>query len=357
MGVGTVLIRRAIALTVALVLVVIFTAFIVSLSGYDIAIWQALIHEQTRAYQTSLQRSNIPPEQVLEMVKAYEEKLKEVYGINRPWYQRVGPLIFNTLVFNLGISDSHDVANVAGVPFPVRVSDAIMLCLPRTIVMLTVAQGICAALALYIGPLVAYKRGSLFDRTIVSYGAASNAMPVWWLAMLLIFALSYRLSIFPTNFRAVIAYINAFWQDPAHNLVMILYYATLPIITIVVWGLGGWFYTVRAMVLRVVREDFVMVSQAKGLPEKYIISKHVLRAAAPPVITSVILSLSYSLGGYIITESVFNWPGMGSLIWAAIRTADLSTILGFTYVLTLVYILARFILEVLYILLDPRVRY
>ncbi len=357
MGVGTVLARRAIALAVALVLVVVLTAVIMGATGYDKTIWQALIHEQARAYQMSLMQSHIPPEKVRELVAAYKEKLAKIYGLDKPWYQRFGPLVINTLTFNLGISESYDVADVAGVPYPVRVGDAIMLCLPRTIIMITVAQAICAVIALYVGPLIAYRRGTLIDRVIVSYAALTNAIPVWWLGMLLIYLLSYRAGIFPTDFRSVIAYINAFWKDPATNFVNILYYASLPIITIVIVFLGSWFYTVRAMVLRIVKEDFVMVAKAKGLPEKYIVSKHVLRAAAPPVVTNVILSLASSLGGYIITESVFNWPGMGTLYWVAIRSADIPTILGLTYMLTLVYIIARFILEVLYILLDPRVRY
>ena len=357
MGVGTVLARRAVALAVALVLVVVLTAIIMGASGYDKTIWQALIHEQVRAYQMSLRQSNVPPGRVRELVAEYKEELTKIYGLDKPWYQRFGPLVVNTLTFNLGISESYDVANVAGVPYPVRVGDAIMLCLPRTIVMITIAQAICAVIALRVGPLIAYKRGTLFDRSIVFYAALTNAIPVWWLGMLLIYLLSYRAGFFPTNFRSVIAYINTFWENPGANFVNILYYASLPIITIVIAFLGSWFYSVRAMVLRIVREYFVMVARAKGLPEKYIVSKHVLRAAAPPVVTNVILSLAGSLGGYIITESVFNWPGMGTLYWVAIRSADLPTILGLTYMLTLVYIIARFILEVLYILLDPRVRY
>jgi len=357
LGVGTVLVRRAIALTVALVIVVILTAVILGASGYDVKIWQALIHEQLRAYQMQLQRSNVPPAKVKQLVSEYKERLIKLYGLDKPWYERFWPLVSNTLTFNLGISESYDVADVAGVPYPVRVGDAIMRCLPRTIVMITIAQLICAAAALYVGPFIAYRRGTMFDRAIVSYSALTNAIPVWWLGMILIFFLSYRAGIFPTDFRSVVAYINNFWRNPLMNLVQIFYYASLPIITIVIAFLGSWFYTVRAMVLRVVREDFVIVAKAKGLPERYIASKHVLRAAAPPVVTNVILSLAASLSGYIITESVFNWPGMGTLYWVAIRAADLPTILGLTYAFTLVYILARFILEVLYIFLDPRVRY
>jgi len=356
MGVGTTLARRAVALAIALVVVIFLTAIIIGATGYDKMVWQAIITEQVRAYKTALQQRKIPSHELAERVRAYRQQLEELYGVNKPWYQRVIPLVLNTLVLNLGFSNSHDVANVAGIPYPVRVGDAIMACLPRTIVMITVAEAICAAIALLIGPLIAYRHGTLFDRAILSYAALTNALPVWWLGMLLIYLLGFNLRIFPTDYHVVIAYINTFAQNPAYNLLMIMYYAALPIITIVIVFLGSWLYSVRAMVLRVVREDFVMVARAKGLPERYVVTKHVLRAAAPPVVTSVILSLAASIGGYIITESVFNWPGMGTLYYAAVTTADVPTILGLTYMLTLVYVVARFILEILYIVLDPRVR-
>ncbi len=357
MGVGTVLARRAIALTVALIIVVILTAIIMGATGYDKAVWQAIINEQVRAYQASLLRGHTAPQKVRELVQQYKEKLIKLYGLDKPWYERSLPLVWRTLTFNLGISDSYEVADVAGVPYPVKVGDAILLCLPRTIVMITLAQLICALIALRIGPTIAYKRGTAFDRAIVSYAALTNALPVWWLGMIMIYIFGFRLGIFPTDYRAVVAYLMNFWSNPLQNLAYTMYYALLPIITIVIAFLGSWFYSIRAMVLRVVKEDFVMVAKAKGLPEKYIISKHVLRAAIPPVITNVILSLAASISGYIITESIFDWPGMGTLFWVAITTADTPTILGLVYMFTIVYIIARFILEVLYILLDPRVRY
>jgi peptide/nickel transport system permease protein len=129
-----------------------------------------------------------------------------------------------------------------------------------------------------------------------------------------------------------------------------------PILTIVIAGLGGWLYGIRAMVLRVIREDFVTVAKAKGLPEKEITSKYVLRVALPPVITSVILTLAGSLGGFIITESIFDWPGMGTLYYLAITSGDTNTVMGLFVITVGVYVLARFILELIYIVLDPRIR-
>ena len=125
---------------------------------------------------------------------------------------------------------------------------------------------------------------------------------------------------------------------------------------VVVSFLGGWFYSVRAVAIRVVSEDYVVVAKAKGLPERMVTRRYVLRVIAGTVMTFLILGLAGSIGGFIITESIFDWPGMGTLYYIAIRTGDGPTILGLIYITTLVYIIGRFILEVLYVVLDPRVR-
>ena len=303
----------------------------------------------------------IPPPQncimISQLISQYRAKLEELHGLNKPWYDRVLPLVWRTLTFNLGETKQPTVTGVAGLPAPAPVSAVILACLPRTIVMLTIAEIICFAIAIPLAPKIAYHYGTLLDRLVVSYAALFNAIPVWWLGMVFILLFAYMIPIFPPQAMPIIDHINHFFQNPPYHLAMIIYYAALPIITIVITFLGSWLYSVRAVVLRIVREDYVMVAKAKGLPERDIIKKYIVRVAAPPIVTYVILALAGSLGGMIITESVFNYPGMGSLYYAAIQAGDVPTILGLTYVLTLVYIIARFILEVLYIYLDPRVRY
>ncbi len=99
------------------------------------------------------------------------------------------------------------------------------------------------------------------------------------------------------------------------------------------------------------------MARAKGLPESVIERRHILRVAAPPIVTSLMLGLAASLGGAILVETVFNWPGMGRLYYDAILAADETVIVALTFIFTLIYIIARFILEILYLVLDPRIRY
>ena len=98
-------------------------------------------------------------------------------------------------------------------------------------------------------------------------------------------------------------------------------------------------------------------STCKGLPENTVMWSHILRVAAPPILTGLILSLTSSIGGAILTETVFNWPGMGRLYYDAILAVDESVMVALTFIFTLIYILARFTLEILYLIVDPRVRY
>ena len=135
-------------------------------------------------------------------------------------------------------------------------------------------------------------------------------------------------------------------------------HAFLPVITLVLVTIGPYLYTVRTLTMTVAVEDHVFVARAKGLSEGKVIRRHILRVAAPPIMTGLILGLTSSLGGSILVETVFNWQGMGRLYFDSVAgTPDEAIIVGLTFMFTVLYILARFALEILYLILDPRVRY
>jgi peptide/nickel transport system permease protein len=119
---------------------------------------------------------------------------------------------------------------------------------------------------------------------------------------------------------------------------------------------GGWAYIVRNLMIETLYEDYIVVAKAKGVPEKKIIYGHALKSTAPPIITIVALSLSSSLGGAIITEAIFDWPGLGRLYWEAISALDVPVIIGLTYITTLVFLISMFIADILYGFFDPRIR-
>lgn len=356
---------RGLTLTFTLIVVVILTAIIVGATGYDEVILRAVINEQVRAYREELSRpgSPVPPEERERMVREYRDTLVRVYGLDKPWYIRSLSNVPRLVTLDLYVTQ-EEVAGVLGLRRPLKVGDAIAVALPRTIIMITLAYVISAFISVPIGPYIAYKRGSVFDKSVIVYAAITNAFPVWWIAMLSIFIFGFYLGLAPTSYRPIIAQISklsdAIYSLNITNIILtfkdILYYSYLPILVVTFSLLGAWLYSARAVAIRVVSEDYVAAARAKGLSESTIVRKYILRVIAGPILTFVILGLAGSIGGYIITETVFDWPGMGLLYYVAISTGDSPTILALVYVTTLVYIIARFILEVLYVILDPRVK-
>jgi len=359
MGVGTRLAQRAIALAFALIMIVVLTSVIISLTGYDEKVYKAIIDEEVKAYRLSLQRSgNFTREQIEAAVERFKQELIPIYGLDKPPAQRAILNVRNILTLNLGYAVSDQTCSVAVLPLPCKVSDAIFAVIPRSIILVTVSELICVAIALNVAPLMAYRRGKLLDRAVVTYAALFNAVPLWWLAMVFLMLFSSRLNWAPTSHMAVVDVIDKLLSRPSLDAFSkLLYYMWLPVFVTTISFLGGWLYSVRAMVLRVSAEDFVVTAKAKGLSDSEVARRHILRAALPPVITSVVLALATSIfGGFMITEAVFDWPGMGTLFRVAIVNADAPTVLGLIFMSSAVYVAARFLLEILYIILDPRVR-
>lgn len=363
-GLRYVVLRRGLMLLAAYVIIMVLVAAIMEGSGFAQRLYEALVRESVQGDIQALLRSGqtLTPTQLEELRRKLTIYYSKMYGLIDeqgnpiPPYVRMWRLVVNTLTFNFGYSTKESVAQLANRLPPVPVIDLLAAVLPRTIIMVTVAELIIVLIALKLGPRIAYRHGSLADKVVISYFSLFNAIPLWWFAMIMVLFLAYQLRIFPPSLRGVLVYINNFWDNPLFNFIQIAYYALLPILTIVIASLGGWLYGVRAVVLRVIREDFVVVAKAKGLPEKDIASKYVLRVSLPPIITSAILTLAGSLGGFIITESVFDWPGMGTLYYLAITVGDTNTVMGLFVITVGVYIAARFLLEIIYVIIDPRVR-
>lgn len=378
---------RGVTLTITLLIIVAFTAVVLSATGYDETVLKSIINEEIRQYREALTRPGSPytREEVERLVKEYENNLTKIYGLDKEWYVRAITQIPRILTLDFYVT-SEEVASAINMRKPLRATEAIAVALPRTILMVTIAYIISALIAVPLGPYIAYKRGSLLDKSIVTYAAVTNAFPLWWIAMLSIFIFGYYLGVAPNDYRPVGKYLDDFFGSMAalsptkvasdflespsmavsnliagikgtiSSFVQIVRFSYMPILVVVFAVLGGWLYSARAVAIRVVSEDYVIAAKARGLSERMVVNKYVLRVIAGPVLTFVILGLAGSIGGFIITESIFQWPGMGTLFYESITRVDSPMVLALVYVTTLVYIVARFILEVLYVILDPRVR-
>lgn len=268
-------------------------------------------------------------------------------GLDEPWHSpsRIGLAMYKILLLDFGhatflISDSGSSA----------VGDIISEKLPRTILLFTTATVIISVIGIFLGALSSSRVGSVLDRITSSFAVISSSFPVWWVGILLIALLAFTWQIFPARATPSVPI-----DDPGY-IPALLYHMTLPLITIVLIGFGAWAYLVRNFMVGIMQDDFIFAKRAMGIPRKRIVYRHALKNAAPPIVTILALSLSGSLGGAIITEAVFDWPGMGRLYFEAISVLDLPVIIGATYVLTAFFLVSIFVADMLYGYFDPRVR-
>ncbi|HXV66755.1 MAG TPA: ABC transporter permease [Nitrosopumilaceae archaeon] len=268
-------------------------------------------------------------------------------GLDTPWYspQRIGLTMYKILILDFG--NATFLTSDAGSS---DVKDIILEKLPRTILLFTTATIIISIIGIFLGALAGSKVGSKIDRVTSTFAVVSSSFPVWWIGMLMIFLFAFVYQIFPARATPSIPP-----SEPGYILAL-LYHMTLPIITIVLIGFGAWAYLVRNFIIGIMQEDFISAKKAMGINQKKIIYGHAIKNAAPPIITILALSLSGSLGGAIITEAVFDWPGMGRLYFEAITVMDLPIIIGATYVLTLFFLISILVADLLYGYFDPRVK-
>jgi len=223
--------------------------------------------------------------------------------------------------------------------------------LPYSILLFTTSSILTLLLAMPLALYAARRPGSILDSTIIAWSVFSVSMPWWWLAMVFIYIFSIKTHIFPTTYEVQREGID--WTNP----IVVAKLGALPVLTVTLLSIGDTAFRLRNIFLDVFTEDFVNVARAKGVPESMVLRRHVMRAAAPPVVTVVLFSIVLSVfSGAIITELIFNWPGLGRLYWDAISANDVPVILELTYITTLLYLAVRFILDILYTLLDPRIR-
>lgn len=275
------------------------------------------------------------------------EKRTLILGLDAPWYapNRIGVAMYKILTLDFGhatflTSDSGSTA----------VNDIILEKMPRTVLLFTTATIAISIIGILVGAISGSKIGSKTDKITSSFAIISSSFPVWWIGLIMIFTFAFSYGVFPARATPSIPP-----SDPKY-FGELLYHMALPLITIVFIGFGTWSYLVRNFMSGIMQEDFIFVKKTIGIKRRKIIFGSGLKNAAPPIITVLALSLSGSLGGAIITEAVFDWPGMGRLYFEAITLMDLPVIIGATYVLTVFFLISIFVSDLLYGYLDPRIK-
>ena len=318
-------------------------------SNMDVILKQGIIY-QVRSEITensSIVESFDSVKEFEEFVQVQIDQRIKALGLDNPWYspQRIGFTMYKILILDFG--NATFLTSDSGSS---NVGEILLEKIPRTVLLFTTATIIISLIGIFLGALSGSKVGSVVDRLTSTFAVISSSFPVWWIGMLMIFLFAFTYHIFPA--RATPSILPS---EPGY-IIALLYHMALPLITIVIIGFGSWAYLVRNFMVGTMQEDFITAKKAIGIKKNKIIYRHALKNAAPPIVTILALSLSGSLGGAIITEAVFDWPGMGRLYFEAISVMDLPIIIGATYVLTVLFLISIFIADLLYGYFDPRVK-
>ncbi|MFQ6135370.1 MAG: ABC transporter permease [Nitrososphaerales archaeon] len=278
-----------------------------------------------------------------ELVKTVEKQLMEEFGIGKPIHIQFFEFMNRLLRGDLGTSIAF---------YPRKVADLVFVYLPWSLGLLIPASLISWIMGNLLGALAAYKRTTAVDNALLPAFLTLSQTPYYWLAMILLYIFAVSFKFFPISG----AYSTL--KIPSLTLSFILdmlHHYVLPFFSIVIGAVGGWAIGMRAMVIYELGADYVTYADSLGLPDSRVL-RYVFRNSMLPQITGLALNLGLILGGSLITELVFSYPGTGFLVFRALSTLDYPLIQGTFILLISTLLLANFIVDLVYAYIDPRIR-
>lgn len=289
------------------------------------------------------------------MTREQREAIAKAWGLDKSPIEQYFSWFFSMLQGNWGFSF------LKGRP----VLTVIMERVPATLLLMVIAYAIQLVIALPLGIYSAVKNNKLSDKifTILSYIGLS--MPTFWLGLVLLFTFGANLGWFPTRgitgTREPTFLSESYWKwwgaTPGDALWSLITHLVLPVVTLVVVGIASDSRFMRSSMLETINQDYIRTAKAKGLSGSAIVRRHALRPALLPVVTNITLTLPGLIGGAIVTESIFSWPGMGTLFIDAVTEADYPVMIGIVFMLAALIVIFNIIGDVLYAVVDPRIRY
>ena len=275
------------------------------------------------------------------------EVLMAQLGLDRPVGVQYLYYLKNFLSGDMGISFHY------GEPVAEIIADR----LPNTILLFTSSTILAALVGVFLGKRASWSKGRSTD-TVLTFGAlATHTVFLPWLALLLIWLFAYRLGWFPITGMMS----EDVWLDPGATwwtrAVDIAHHMILPLASLFLIQFGTFLLVMRSSMLETLKEDYILTARAKGLPERVIRNHHAAPNAALPVLTTIGLSLAFSINGGAITETVFTWPGIGRELVLAVSQNDYPLAQASFLLIAAVVLLANLVVDLLYAVLDPRIRY
>lgn len=234
------------------------------------------------------------------------------------------------------------------------VIDLIAERLPNTLLLMLTCEVVIVVFSLLIGIYSALRQYSVIDHVITGLSFIGYSMPIFWIALMsmYIFAVQFKkwgLPYLPTVGRYDLSVGPTVSQITRHLI--------LPVASISIISIAGYTRYIRSCMIDVMHEDYIRTARAKGLAERLILFRHALKNASLPLVTLVGLDLPLLLGGAVVTESIFAWPGMGRLYWDAAQDTDIPVLMGVLMLIAVAVVVFQLITDITYTFLDPRIRY
>ena len=287
----------------------------------------------------------------------------ERLGLNKPLYAQYFDYVTSLLQGNLGMS----------VVSQRSVWEEFKALFPATLELALVAMLIASVLGLIVGMIAAMRRGSVFDHGVMGVSLTGYSMPIFWWGLLLIMLFSVKLGWTPVSGRIDLLYdvqphtgfmlIDAWLAeraDPGMNQgawINAVKHLILPAVVLATIPLAVIARMTRSSMLEVLREDYVRTARAKGLSPLRVVVVHTLRNALIPVLTVIGLQVGTLMGGAVLTETIFSWPGIGKWLIDAISRRDYSVVQNGILLVALLVILTNFVVDILYGVVNPRIRH
>lgn len=276
-----------------------------------------------------------------EILARYRERL----GLDDPLPQQYLNYLGDLLRGDLGYSLAF---------FPIKAESVILRALPWTIGLLSVATLLAFTLGNLLGALAVWPRVPGAFRWLVYLSMPFSAVPYYLLALVLVYLFALNWGIFPLG--------GAFTPGSGRGLDLatlgdLLHHATLPVMSVVLAVIGFWALSMRGIMATVLGDDYLIYAQARGLRSRRIFSHYAMRNAMLPQVTALAIDFGRLISGQVLVEIIFNYPGVGWVLYNALRAADFFVIQGVTLFMVLAVALATLVLDLVYPLLDPRIRY
>ena len=267
------------------------------------------------------------------------ELIRQSLGLNRPLYVQYVTWLSRAARGDLGRS----------IQLAAPVTEMVLDRLKNTLVLALASALLAVAIAVPVGILSATHQSSLVDRASMVLALFGNSMPTFWLGLVFILILSLHFRLFPSNGMYSL-------RGPV-GIPDLLWHLTLPALTLCDIPAAVLARLTRSSVLEALNDDHVRTARAKGLTEARVVVHHALRNALLPVVTLMGIQVGYLLGGSILVETVFSWPGLGLQLYEAIGARDLPLVQGGVLLVATMFVFINLFVDVLYAVLDPRIRY